>query len=130
MKMWIKAFLMFLIFILVAVVWILGIIFVDFKLFILGLIILAILAIYAIKNLEELKNVRDYNGNVMEDERNRVISAKAGNTTYEIIIFLVVSVGVGILTLRDIYPEYLTIAYTLVFIGFICLVINKIAKFY
>ena len=121
---------MFLIFLLVAVIWIVGIIFVDFKFFILGLILLGFLAIYAIINFEELKTVKDYNGKVMADERNELINAKAGNITYEIIIAVIVSLGVAILTLIDVYPEYITIAYTLLLMALISLVINKIAKFY
>ena len=130
MKTWVKAFLMFLILILASAVWLIGIIFADFKFFILGVIILVFLGIYAIKNLEELKTVRDYNGNVMEDERNEFINAKAGNTTFEIILSFLFSIGVAILTLRDIYPKYVTIAYTLILIVFISFIINRIAKFF
>jgi len=130
LKTWIKAFLMFLLFLSVAVTWIIGIILVDFKFFILGLVLLSILTIYAMINLEELKTVKDIDGKVMEDERNKLINAKAGNVTYEIIIAVIVSLGVAILTLRDIYPDYMTIAYTLLLLGLISLVINRIAKFY
>ena len=130
MKTWIKAFLMFLIFVLVAIVWFIGIIFADFKFFILGGIILCFLAIYVFKNREELKTVRTDNGDVVEDERNEFINEKAGNTTYEIIIFLMVLVGVGILTLRDIYPEYVIISYVLLLTAFISFIINRLAKFY
>jgi len=121
---------MFLLFLSVAVTWIIGIILVDFKFFILGLVLLSILTIYAMINLEELKTVKDIDGKVMEDERNKLINAKAGNVTYEIIIAVIVSLGVAILTLRDIYPDYMTIAYTLLLLGLISLVINRIAKFY
>ncbi|MDR2967028.1 MAG: DUF2178 domain-containing protein [Methanobacteriaceae archaeon] len=130
MKTWIKAFLMFLIFVLVSVVWIIGIIFADFKFFILGGIILCFLSIYVFKNREELKTVRTDDGDVMEDERNHTINEKAGNITYEIIIFLMVSIGVAILTLRDIYPQFQTIAHILLFLTIINFIINKIAKFY
>jgi len=130
MKTWIKAFSMFLIFILASIVWLIGIIFADFKFFILGVIILCFLSIYVFKNREEIKTVRNNNGDIMEDEKNQVISEKAGNTTYEIIIFLMVLGGVCILTLRDIYSQYLTISYTLLLLAIISFIINRIAKFY
>ena len=130
MKTWIKAFLMFLIFLLASVVWLIGIIFADFKLFILGGIILCFLSIYIFKNREELKTVRTDNGDVMEDERNQFINEKAGNIAYEITIFLMVSMGVAILTLRDTYPQQIIISYTLLLTGLISFIINRIAKFY
>lgn len=130
MKTWIKAFFMFLIFVLVSVVWLIGIIFADFKFFILGGIILCFLSIYIFKNREELKTVRTDDGDVMEDERNQFINEKAGNITYEIIIFLMVLLGVAILTLRDIYPQQVIIVYTLVLTAIISFIINRITKFY
>jgi uncharacterized membrane protein len=121
---------MFLVFILVSIIWILGIIYADFKLFILGGIIISFLSAYIFKNREELKTVRDENGDVMEDERNEIINEKAGNIAYEIIIFLMVFVGVCILTLRNVYPEQVVIAYVLILTAIVSFIINKIAKFY
>ena len=130
MKTWIKAFLMFLIFVLASIVWLIGIIFADFKFFILGGAILGFLGIYIYKNREDLKTVRTDNGDVVEDERNEFISEKAGNTTYEIIIFSMVSMGVAILTLRDIYPQHDIIAHILLLVAIISFITNRIAKFY
>ena len=130
MKTWIKAFLMFLIFILASVLWLIGIIFADFKFFILSGIVLCFLSIYVFKNRDDIKIIKTDDGDVIEDERNQIINEKAGNITYEIIIFLMVSLGVAILILRDIYPQYQTIAYTLLLVVIISFIINRIAKFY
>ena len=130
MKGWVKAFLMFLIFILASVTWLIGIIFADFRFFILGGIILCFLSVYIFKNREDLKTVKDDHGDVMEDERNNFINEKAGNITFEIMIALIVFVGIAILTLRDSFPQYLTIAYTLLLLAIIIFIINRIAKFY
>jgi len=130
MKTWTKALSMFLIFVLAAIVWIVGIIFADFKFFILGGIILCFLGIYVFKNRKELKTVRTDDGDVIEDEMNEFINGKAGNATYEIIIFLMVLVGVAILTLRDIYPQHIIIAYVLLSSAIVSFIINRIAKFY
>ena len=121
---------MFLIFILVTAIWIIGIIFADFKFFILGVILISFLAIFVLKNRAELEILRNEDGTVMEDERNMFIKEKAGYNSFETIIAIIVSAGVAILTLRDIYPEYVIVAYTLFTISVIGLIINRITISY
>ncbi|MCL2116154.1 MAG: DUF2178 domain-containing protein [Methanobrevibacter sp.] len=130
MKTWVKAFLMFLIFILVTAIWIIGIIFADFKFFILGVIFLCFLAIFIFKNREELKTLRNEDGTIMEDERNMFINEKAGYNSLETIMAIIVFTGVAILTLRDIYPEYLIVAYTLFSLSVIGFIIHRISIIY
>ena len=110
--------------------WIIGIIFADLKFFIFGLIILAFIITLVNKNHKMLKNLRNKDGTAMKDERNELIIEKAGNIAYEIIIFLMVFMGVCILTLRNIYPEQVIIAYVLILTGIVSFIINRIAKFY
>ena len=126
----IKLFSIFSIFIIFSIIWIIGIILADFKFFVLGLIIVVLLFILAYKDIEELKNFRDDDGHVINDERNDTISEKAGNMTFETIKTITMVIGIGLLTLRDIYPQYLTIAYTLISIMIISFVAKKIAIFY
>ena len=128
----IKAFLMFLTTILLAVVWIFGIILIDFRLFILGMIIAIVLFIYTYKHLDEMKILRsdDGEGNVIEDERDDIINEKAGIMTFDTMMALIVTSGICILTLRNVYPEYELIAYVLLLVALIAFIINKISKFY
>lgn len=130
MKNMYKAFIMFVLFILSAIAMVFGIVYTNFYFFIIGMIILAILSVYVLKNQEELKTLKDEDGAIIEDERNRHINEKSGNKTYEIMISLCVLVGIAILTLRNNYPEYLIIAYTLIAIGIISLIVNQISSFY
>ena len=104
---------MFLTFICLSLIWIIGIIFADLKFFIFGLFILTFLSIFVYKNHGELKILRNEDGTVMEDERNKFIKNKAGHNSFETIMAIIIFTGVAILTLRNIYPEYLIIAYTL-----------------
>ena len=117
-------------FILFSIMWLIGIILADIKFFILGLIIIALLIIVAFKDIEELKNYRDDKGHVMTDEREDIIDEKAANITFETIKALTMSIGIALLTLRDVYPQYIIIAYTLLSVGIICFIVKKIAIFY
>jgi uncharacterized membrane protein len=121
---------MFLAVILLSLIWIMGIIFADFKFFIFGLLIVCFLIVLYKNNKDALKNFRTPNGNVVKDERDESINEKAGHISFEIIKPIMVLVGVGIFTLRDIYPQYIMIAYTLFLTVIISFITKKIATFY
>ena len=108
-------------------IWIIGIIFADLKYFISGVFILIFLIILVYKNREELKILRNKDGTAMKDERNELISEKAGYHSFEMMMPIIVFAGVAILTLRDIYPEYIIIAYNLFSIVIFGFIINRIA---
>lgn len=114
----------------VTLLWILGLIFADINLFILAMIVLIISLYPAIKYYKELD---DYfstrNGEVIDDERKDFINNKAGIASYGTLMVLIIYSGVAIFTLRNIYPEYVIISYTLfilVIIGFIAYGISSI----
>jgi len=113
-----------------SLIWIIGIIFADLKFFIFGAFILTFLIILVYKNRDELKVLLNKDGTAMKDERNEFISEKAGYHSFETIMPIIVFAGVAILTLRDIYPEYVIIAYNLFSIAILGLIINRIAIIY
>ena len=130
MKTQLKAFLMFLAFICLFLIWIIGVIFADFKFFIIGVIILIFLSIFIYKNHEEFKALRNEDGTVLQDERNKFIKNKSGYSSFEIMMAIIVFSGVAILTLRNIYPEYEIMAYTLFLLSVTGFIINRIAIIY
>ncbi|MCL2116762.1 MAG: DUF2178 domain-containing protein [Methanobrevibacter sp.] len=126
----IKGFSIFLLVIILALAWIIGMIFADLKFFIFGVFILAFLIIVIYKSRDDLKILRNKDGTAMKDERNEFISEKAGYHSFETMMPIIVFAGVAILTLRDIYPEYIILAYNLFSIAFLGFIIKRIAIIY
>ena len=126
----IKAFVMFLSVALLSLIWIIGMIFADFKFFVIGIFIVGFLIIFY-KNFEDaIKNFQRDDGTVRIDERNEIINEKIGRVSFEILMVLMVSAGIAIFTLRDIYPQCLFISYTLFLLVIVSFIIKKIATFY
>ena len=113
-----------------SLIWIIGIIFADLKFFILGVFILTFLIIVVYKNREEFKILLNKDGTAMKDERNKFMSEKAGYHSFKTIMPIIVFAGVAILTLRNIYPEYIIIAYNLFSVAILGFIINRIAIIY
>ena len=132
MKIKMKMFLMILVSVLANIFWIIGLIYADYKYFIVGLIITSLLGIFVIKNFKELEEFKkdDGDGNVMEDERDDLINQKANNMSFSTMIAIIVISGIGLITLRNIYPEYELIGYVLILLVILSAIINEIAKFY
>jgi len=130
MKVQLKAFGMFLTFICLCIIWFIGIFYADLKFFIIGACILTFLSIFVYKNQENLKILRNKDGTALDDERNQFIKSKAGYNSFEIMMAIIVFAGVCILTLRNIYPEYINIAYTLFLITVFGFTINRISLIY
>ena len=116
---------------LVTILWALGLIFADINLFILSMIVLIISLYPAIRyfsNLSEFFNKRD--DTVIEDERTEKIEEKATIPAFASMIAVSIYGGIAIITLRNIYPEYINLAYPFFTIGIVGLIAYTISKVY
>ncbi|MDL2246655.1 DUF2178 domain-containing protein [Methanobrevibacter sp. OttesenSCG-928-K11] len=111
--------------------WITGLILANINFFILSLVLLLIVLPYTLKNFNEFQEFfTKRNGKVIEDERANYINEKAGNMGFGITLAINIYLGVAILTLRNIYPQYSIIAYVLFLLVIISIIIYKIATLY
>jgi uncharacterized membrane protein len=112
--------------------WILGLIFADINLFILA-IILSIISLIFLKStylnqIGEFFSIRD--GKVVDDERTQYIEAKSSTISFAAVVAVSIYSIIGIFTLRNVYPQYIDLAYPLIIIVVIGVIANIISKVY
>ncbi|MEA4957022.1 hypothetical protein SDC9_07568 [bioreactor metagenome] len=116
---------------LVTFTWVLGIIFANFNLFIVSMILFIIVLIPTIKYYKELDEFfKSRNEEIIEDERTRYIDEKASLPAFGSVMAIVIYVAIAIFTLRNVYPEYIIIAYAFSFTAFIGIIIYLISRTY
>lgn len=95
------------------------------------MIILAIILPFALKNIKEFnKYFATKDGKIIEDERQLYIKEQAGYMAYGITLALIIYFIIAIITLRNIYPQYQIIAYSLFILIIISFIIYGIATIY
>lgn len=113
------------------ILWILGLISGNFLIFIISLIVLVLTILIAIKNFDEIEEFfSKKDGIKITDERTKLINEKASTATIGITVAILLYGAIGILTLRNVYPNLVPTAYFLIAIFIIILIINLIAKQY
>jgi len=111
--------------------WIAGLLLANVYIILLAIaVLLLILPVVYVKrnNLEEMfKGKSDM---FIEDERSQFINEKAANMTLGILIAVVFYAAIILVALRDQYPQFLDIGYTLFIIAALCLVLYFLSRFY
>jgi len=116
---------------LTTLLWALGLIFADINLFILAMIILLISLYPAIKYFNDITEFfKEREDEVTEDEKTDYIEEKAALPAYVTMLAVSIYAGIAIITLRNIYPEYVNLAYPFFIIGIIGIIANIISKVY
>jgi uncharacterized membrane protein len=110
---------------------VLGLIFANINLFTLAMIILILTVIPTIKYFNYVKEAfNTRNGEIIDDERQEHISDKATLPAFVSMLIFSSYSGIGILTLRNIYPEYTMLSYTLFITFIVGLITFTISKAY
>lgn len=113
------------------ILWIIGIIKADLIFYIIALILTCINIPLAYKNRDLLTEFfSKRNGKTIEDERTKLIEAKASNFAYAINTVLMLNIIIIILTLRNVYPDLLNLAWILIIVEIISLICFTIGKKY
>jgi len=113
------------------ILWVTGLIFANVKLVILAIIvILAVLpTIYIHRdNIGEMfKKDQD---KIVEDERTQLINEKSSTITLGALIGIIIYSGLIIISLRNIYPEFLLTGYILLITALCGVILNIISRIY
>ena len=113
------------------VLWIVGLILANVILVILALIItIAVLPVVYIhrSDISEMFQ-RDHN-KIVEDERTQLINEKSSSITLGALIGTLIYVGLIIVSLRDVYPQYLFTGYVLLITALFGIILSFISRTY
>ena len=113
------------------ILWVTGLILANVTLVILALIVaMAVLPVVYIHrdNIGEMFQ-RDKD-KIMEDERTQLINEKSSTMTLGALIGTIIYVGFILVSLRNIYPEYLLTGYVLLITALYGLILNIISRIY
>ena len=111
--------------------WIAGIILGNFYVIILALIFLAALCTVLYIHRDNLKEIFQGDSSVIiEDERTQLINEKAATMTLGILIAMVVWTAIVIFAVRNNYPQYLPVGYTLLAVAIFCFVLYFSSRAY
>ncbi len=109
--------------------WIAGIILGNIFIIILALVLLAAESIVLYIHRDDLKEIFQGDSSVVvEDERTQLINEKAATMTLGILIAVILWVGIVIMALRNSYPQYLQIGYTLFAVAILCFILYFSAR--
>lgn len=111
--------------------WIAGIILRNINVIILALVLLAALSTVLYIHRDNLKEIFQGEGSVIiEDERTQLINEKAATMTLGILIAMVIWVAIIIFAIRDNYPQYLPVGYTLLGVAIFCFLLYISSRAY
>jgi uncharacterized membrane protein len=111
--------------------WTLGLIFANINLFIISMIMVVISFIPAIKYYKVITGFfKTKNGEIVADERKEHIEEKATLPAYAVMLSVSIYSGIGLITLRNIYPEYVNLAYPFIIIVILGLISYMISNLY
>jgi len=111
--------------------WIAGIILANIYVILPALILLCaeVIVLYINKdNLEEI--FRGDSSVIVEDERTQLINEKAATMTLGVLIASIIYAGIIIVALRNNYPQFTEIGYTLFVIAFFCFILYFSSRAY
>lgn len=116
-----------------SILWLIALITANIKIFVISLVLLIINLIIAFKNLNSIKEYFNSNflsGRFQEDERTDFIDNKASAATLGISVATILYVAIGILVLRNTYPNLVMSGYTLVIAAIFILITHIITTKY
>jgi uncharacterized membrane protein len=110
------------------VLWIAGLILANVTLVVMAIIItIAILPLVYIHS-DEIKEMFQRDNKIVEDERTQMIDEKSSTLAFGAFIGSIIYVGLIIVSLRNIYPQYLVTGYALLItaiFGLILLIVSR-----
>lgn len=108
----------------ITALWVAGLILGNIFIIALAIILLTALGIVLYLHKDNIKEIFQGNSDVIvEDERTQLINEKAATMTLGIFLATIIWVAIIITALRDTYPQYLSVAYTLFASGVFCFIL-------
>lgn len=111
--------------------WIAGLILANIYIIILALVLLIALSMVLYIHRDHLKEIfQSDNDLIVEDERTQLINEKAATMTLGIFLAVIIWLGIVIMALRNSYPQFQVIAYTLFAAAIFCFILYFISRIY
>ncbi len=111
--------------------WIVGIILENVYVIILALILLTALSMVLYIHRDNLMEIFQGDGSVIvEDERTQLINEKAATMTLGILTAVIIWVAIVIIALRNSYPRFVFMGYTLFTVAIFCFILYFSARTY
>jgi uncharacterized membrane protein len=112
------------------VLWVSGLILANVTLVVLALIItIAILPVVYIHR-DDIKEMFQRDDKIVEDERTQLINEKSSTITLGAFIGVIIYVGLIMVSLRNVYPQYLFTGYVLLITALFGLILSIISRIY
>ena len=111
--------------------WIAGIILSNFYIILLALLLLVALSTVFYVHRDNLKEIfQGDNSIIVEDERTQLINEKAATMTLGTLSAIIIWTGIVLIALRNSYPQYLGVGYTLFGVAILCFILYFAARIY
>ena len=100
------------------------------------IILLALLLLVALSTVfyihrDNLKEIFQSDSSIIvEDERTQLINEKAATMTLGTLTALIIWIGIVLIAIRNIYPQYLEVGYTLFGVALLCFILYFAARIY
>ncbi len=114
-----------------SVLWIAGLIFANVTLVILALIIIiAVLPLVYIHRDDISEMFQRDSSKIVEDERTQLINDKSSTLTLGVLLATIIYAGLIIVSLRNVYPQFLITGYALLITALFGLILSIISRTY
>jgi len=111
--------------------WIVGLILGNIYIIILAIILLIAISIVLYLHQDNLKEIFQGDSTVIvEDERTQLINEKAATMTLGILAAVIIWVAIVIFAIRNNYPQYLSVGYTLFAVAIFCFLLYFSSRAY
>ncbi|MCK9151900.1 DUF2178 domain-containing protein [Methanobacterium alcaliphilum] len=110
--------------------WVAGLIIGNIYLVLIAILIIIIEIPFIYLKKDHMKEMFQNEDKIVEDERTQLINEKASTMTLGIFIATLLYVAIIILALRNNFPEWTLVGYSLICFSVLCLAIYSISRFY
>lgn len=111
--------------------WIAGLILGNIYIIMLAIVILIAIIIVLYVHKDNLKEIFQGDSNIIvEDERTQLINEKAATMTLGILMAIIIYAAIIIIALRNSYPQFLDVGYTLFLLAFFCIILYFVSRTY
>lgn len=111
--------------------WVAGLILGNISIIIVAILLLAALSAVLYIHRDNLKEIFQGDSNIIiEDERTQLINEKAATMTLGILIAVIIYAAIIITALRNSYPQFLEVGYTLFMVAIFCFILYFSSRAY
>ena len=111
--------------------WIAGLLLANIYIIILAVVFLIALGTVLYIHKDNLKEIFQKDSNaIVEDERTKLINEKAATMTLGVLTAVIIYAGIILIALRNSYPQFLQVGYTLFIVALFCFILYFASRAY